>query len=192
MPHLIETKHLAAIDKLLGQTISGSWFFRRELEEYMTETQVSDIFLHLDLLYEKGVVKNMGRPYNPKYKFHRTVGIDTHAPMLALQVLLPGNHAHQEELAGELLLNLEFAPHGAIRLSVTPETPAQKLARENKWKATTSELAALNKLIEAARELQAMGSKNFPIELKVGHAGVQINTRYYNPADQVRAALAKA
>jgi hypothetical protein len=192
MPQLFEEKHLATIDKLLKLEVSGSWYLRREMEEYMSQTEVSDMFLHLDQIYEKGVIKNNGRPFNPKYKFHRTLGMDTQSPQVMVLVLLPGNSMHREETAGELLLNVELGAHGAIRLSVPPESMAQKLARENNWKATAAELEALNTLIEAARALKALGSKNFPIDLQVSKSGVKINTGYYNPADAVRAALAKA
>jgi hypothetical protein len=192
MPQLFEEKHLLTIDKLLDLQINGSWYFRREMEEFMDAAQIVDVCMRLEQIYEKGVVKNMGRPYNPKYKFHHTLGMDTQASKIVLQVILPSSPIHAPELAGELVLNMAFEPHGAIRLSVPAEAPAEKLARENGWKASPVELEALNTLIEAAHALQSLGSKHFLIELHVGRAGVQVLTRYYNPADQVRAALAKA
>jgi hypothetical protein len=184
MPHIFEEKHLATIDKLLKLDVSGSWYFR-------SEGQIADMFLHLDQIYEKGVTKNNGRPFNPKYRFHRTVGMDTQSPQVILQVLLPSSHVHTEELAGEIALNVELGAHGSIRMYVVPETTAERLAREGKWKASVAELNALNKLIDAARELEALKGKSFQVELHVGRAGVQVNSRYYNPADQVRAVLAK-
>jgi hypothetical protein len=192
MPQIFEAKHLAAIDKLLTLTISGSWYLRLELKDYMVEAQIGELATRLEQIYEKGVkTQNSGRPFTPKYRFHRMVDADTHLPKIALQLMLPGNHFNQAEVAGEILLVVGFEAHGSLVLSLPVESPAAKLARENNWKATDAELEALTNLINAAQVLQALESKHFPVKVDLSREGVKIQTGYYNPMDQVRLALTR-
>jgi hypothetical protein len=191
MSHSLESQHLVEVDKLLKLSMSGSWFFKNQMQDYADESEIAEIAKRLDTLYDQGVKHNAGRSFNPKYQFHRVADMDTQTPKVYLQLLLPGNHFNAAKLVGEICLHLSLEDHGCIRLSLPLETAAQKLAREHHWKVSEAELEALTTLIEAAKALQDLGSKNLPVTLDVGRDGVKISTGYYNPVDQVRAALAR-
>lgn len=190
MPQINGVLATAAIDKLLEKEISGTWFFRNEMEEFMDNETFDAVQKRLEYLYDKAVIANSGRAFNPKYRFHRVTGIDTQQPKVYLHLLMPGNHFHNAKLVGELILDLKFTEHGGLTMSLPPEAPAEALAREQRWSASEAELEAINKLIEAARALQALDSKRFDVKLSIGKDGIKINTGYSNPADKVRAVLA--
>jgi hypothetical protein len=191
MPQINGVLATAAIDKLLEKEISGTWFFRNEMEEYMDTDTFDTVQARMEYLYEKAVISNNGRPFNPKYRFHRVSGIDTQEPKVFLQLLLPGNHFNTAKVAGELILDLHFTERGGLTMALPPEAPAETLAREQKWSASEAELEALNKLIEAARALQALQSKRFRCEVSCEKDGIKINTGYSNPTDKIRAVLAR-
>lgn len=191
MTQRLEGKHVLTLDKLLKEATSGAWFFRNAMAEHMDEAALRELMKRLDVLYDRGVKQNAGRNYNPKYKFHRTADMDTQEPKLFLQLHLPGNHFNNAEVVGEICLHLDLLEHGCIRLSLPPETEAEKLAREHNWKVSEAELEALDVVIAAAKALQELGSKHLPVQLDLGRDGVKISTGYYNPVDQVRAALAR-
>jgi hypothetical protein len=191
MPQINGVLATAAIDKLLEKDISGTWFFRNEMEEYMETETFDAVKKRLDDLYDQAVISNNGRAFNPKYRFHRVSGIDTQAPKVYLRLLMPGNHFNTAKLVGELILDLHFTEHVGLTITLPPEAPAEALAREQKWRASEAELDALNKLIEAARALQALDSKRFDVQFSVGKDGIKINTGYSNPTDNIRKLLAE-
>lgn len=191
MSLITETRHIEAVDKLLALNVSGSFFFKKEMADYMTESDITELQARLGQLYNKALVMNCARAFNPKYRFHRVIDTDTQAPKVVLQLLMPGNALTPAQVAGEILLDMMFSKHGALMLSLPIEAAAVKLARENNWKASDEELEALTILIEAAKRLQQLGSKNFPVQLDVGREGVTVRTNYHNPVDQVRAVLAR-
>lgn len=186
-----ETREVEAIDKLLALKVSGSFFFKKEMADYMNESTITEVQSRLEYLYNKAVVFNCGRAFNPQYHFNRLVDGDTQHPKVVLQLVMPRNTLVMAKVAGEIVLDLSFSQYGALCLELPVESPALKLARENNWKATDAELEALSKLIEAAKALQQLGSKSFPVSLDLGRDGVKLHAGYYNPADQVRAALAR-
>lgn len=186
-----ESREIEAVDKLLALKVSGSFFFKQEMADYMDEEAFAELRERLDHLYNKAVVFNCGRAFNPKYHFNRMVDGDTQDPKVVLQLIMPGNTLMAAKVSGEIVLHVSFSKHGALTLSLPVESEALKLARQNNWKASDEELEALTKLIEAAKTLQELGSKSFPVKLDVGRTGVTVQTQYYNPADQVRAALAR-
>lgn len=185
------TREIEAVDTLLALTISGSFFFRKEMAEYMAESVVIDVQKRLEHLYNKAVVFNCGRPFNPKYHFNRVIGGDTQEPKVVLQLVMPGNTLVQAKVCGEIQLDLSFTSYGALVLSLPPESPAVALAREHNWSVSEAELEALDKLLMAAKTLQTLGSKHLPIEVACTKHGIKIHTGYHNPVDQVRAALAR-
>lgn len=186
----LQDKHIASLDKILGREISGMFFLRGELQEFMDANEVTELIKRLDPLYELGKVKNHGRSYNPKYRAHRLVDADTVKPKVVFQVILPGNGVHKAEVVGELLLAVKLEEHGGVVLALSEETEAEKLARVNNWKAGEAELKALDALIEAARTLEKFGGRSFPVQLSVGSDGVQLSAKYADPMKAVRAVLA--
>jgi hypothetical protein len=192
MPHINDAQAIAALDELLKKDISGSWFFKNQMEDYMDDATFAEVQKRLDYLYKKAVVLNNGRAFNPKYRFSRLVDADTHEPKVILLLTLPGNHFNEAKVVGELALNVVVGERGHISLTLPPEAPAKSLAREHSWNASEAELEALNRLIEAARDLQKLQSKHFPVEMLCQKDGIKIQTGYRNPVDQVRAALARA
>jgi hypothetical protein len=186
----LQEKHIKTMDTILRREISGTFFLRNELQEFMLNDEITALLKRADQLYEAGKLKNNGRSYNPKYRLHRMVDADTAHPKVAFQVLLPGNSLNKAEVAGELLLSVQLADHGGVTFTLPPESEAQKLARENNWKASEAELQALDNLISAARELQKLGNRNFPVKVEVGSSGVKVGAHYHDPMKAVRLALA--
>lgn len=185
----LQEQHIKTLDGILRREISGTFFLRNELQEFMGNEEITELLKRIDVLYEAGVVKNKGRKYNPKYKFHRLVDADTVHPKIVFQVLIPGDHFHNAEVIGDVLLNVIRGEHGEVFFSLPAETEAEKMARENKWKVGKEELEALDALIAAARKLQAMGNRSFPVAVSVDSNGLQVKTHYHDPARAARAVL---
>jgi hypothetical protein len=186
----LQEQHIRTLDAILGREISGTFFLRNELQEFMGNEEITELLKRIDVLYERGVTKNHGRKFNPKYKFHRLVDADTVHPKIVFQVLIPGDHFHNAEVIGDVFLNVTRGEHGEVTFSLPEETEAEKLARENKWKVGKEELAALDAVITAARALQALGNRNFPVNVQVDSSGLSLSAFYNDPMKAVRMALA--
>lgn len=186
----LQEQHIKTLDGILRREISGTFFLRNELQEFMGNEEITEFLKRIDSLYEAGVVKNKGRKFNPKYKFHRLVDADTVRPKIVFQVLIPGDHFHNAEVIGDVLLDVIRGEHGEVTFGLPEESEAVKMARENKWKVGKEELDALDALITAARNLQALGNRNFPVNVQVDSSGLSLNAFYNDPMRAVRVALA--
>lgn len=187
----LQEKHIRALDGILGLDMNGSFYVRNELEAvFMNNGDVTALLKRTEPLYEKGKLKNGGRPFSPRYKFNRLVDADTVAPKIVFQVILPGSHIHQVEVVGELLLDVLLGETGDVYFALPAESAAGKLARENNWKASEAEIQALDALITAAKALEKFGNRNFPVQISIGASGVQVSASYADPMQAVRLALA--
>jgi hypothetical protein len=187
---MLQEKHIKTLDAILNKEISGIFFLRNELQDFMVNDDITQLVKRAEAIAEEGKVKNAGRTFNPKYKFSRLVDADTVKPKIVFQVSLPGNHFHNAEVIGEMQLTLNLHDYGAVTFSLPEESEAEKLARENKWKVSKEELEALDNVIKAARALQALGNHNFPVAVQIDSNGLSLNAHYNDPMRAVRLAMA--
>ncbi|WP_144106776.1 hypothetical protein [Paraburkholderia sp. BCC1886] len=178
-----------ALGKLLALSVTGSWFLRGELADYMAKDTVNEVVRRLDKLYERSLVLNGGKAFSPRYTFGCAVDPKTGHALVKIQIVLPGTHHHTGRVVSELSMQLNESADGAITLSLPDETPVAQKARECNWRTNAAEEAALNKLLDAAKELQALRSKRFAVDLHADKNGIRIRAAYRNPIDIVRAAL---
>lgn len=187
---MLQEKHIKTLDGILNREISGLFFLRNELQDFMLNDDITQLVKRAEAFYEEGRLKNAGRPFNPKYRFNRLIDADTVQPKIVFQVSIPGNHFNNAEVLGEVELCLNLGEHGSVTFSLPEESEAVKLARENKWKVGEEEMQALDALIAAARKLQALGNHNFPVAVQLDSNGLSVNAHYNDPMRAVRLVLA--
>ncbi|MGF6604718.1 hypothetical protein P3T23_009474 [Paraburkholderia sp. GAS448] len=170
---------------LLEKTVSGLWFLKNELVEYMDDDGLRKLTGCIDEVYERAVVlQNHARPFTPSFRFRQDADDGS---VVHLLVLLPGQHFNQGTLVGEIRMNAAVVD-GRFRLSPAQESGAHALARQRRWKVSEEELQALDELISSARRLRSMG-RSFPVEIMFTDQGVEIDANYHDPAAPARAAL---
>jgi hypothetical protein len=170
---------------LLEKTVTGLWFLRNELTEYMDDENLSKLVRRIDDVYERAVLlQNHARPFTPSFRFRQD---EDDRAAVHLQVLLPGPHFNQGALAGEIRVNAVVVD-GRLGLWLVPDSGARALARQHSWKASEEELQALDDLISSAKRLKGL-ARSFPVNISFTDHGIEIGASYHDPAAPVRAAL---
>ncbi|WP_233875351.1 hypothetical protein [Paraburkholderia adhaesiva] len=170
---------------LLEKTVTGLWFLRNELAEYMDEENLSKLVRRVDAVYEEAVrMQNHARPFMPSFRFRQD---EDDEGVVYLRVLLPGMHFNQGQVAGEIRMSA-ITIGARPTLSLVSDSGARALVREHRWKASEEEIQALDDLISSAMRLKSL-ARSFPVKIAFTDHGVEIGANYDDPAASVRAAL---
>ena len=153
MLHEEVTTRQSPLPGLLEKTVTGLWFLKNELAEYMDDENLSKLVRSIDEVYERAVVLyNHARPFTPSFRFRQD---EDDRAGVHLLLLLPGQHFNQGTLVGVIRMNAAVVD-GRFRLSPAQESGAHALARQHRWKVSEEELQALDELISSAMRLKSL------------------------------------
>jgi hypothetical protein len=110
---------------LLDKTVSGLWFLRNELTEFMDDENMSMLLHRLDDVYERAVrLQNDARPFTPSFCFRQD---EDEKSVVHLLLLLPGAQLRSGPVAADVRMNA-MVVGGRMALSLAVEARGHPVA----------------------------------------------------------------